>query len=111
MKTLKLPLKLTIALGQYFLNYQLHQKQCISSRQHWKDGKLLSSSEEWANGRPWDKQADISEIEKQTPKNWSWEATAGTFFLHRKGCKNTFVISNQKWPLARVLKPGESFLS
>lgn len=103
----KLPPKLAIALGQYFLNYQLHQKQRIGSSTTYKGGKK-ETVEQWKDGRPWDKEADLSEIKKMTPDNWGWEACAGTFFLHRKGSKNTFVVSNQEWPLARILKPGAS---
>jgi len=102
--TTRLPHQLTIALGQYFLNYQLHQPQNVGSESRHVGGKLVTT-QIIKQGRDWDKTADLLRIANALPKGWSYQACSGTFWIMSPNVKkHHYYIHNEIWPRAEIRK-------
>jgi hypothetical protein len=98
-KMKKLPNAVTIALGQYFLKYQLSQPQ-IGGRTTHPDGSVDTITH---SGTPWDKNACLAEITESLPKDWTYQACAGSFWLmSARMTKIHYYITNSTWPLAEI---------
>ena len=101
-KTISLPAAITIAVGQYYLNRQLANKQLVSHTIR-PDGTKL---EEWRNGKPWNKDADLDRISESCRKHkFGYQAFAGTFWFHTSRAKTrTYLMEQSSWPLAQIQK-------
>lgn len=71
-KTIRLPNELTIALGQYFLSYQLSKPQKIGSSY---SNKIRT--ETFEDGIPFEKEKCLDRISNSLPKGWGYQACAG----------------------------------
>lgn len=98
---MKLTKSLIIAVGQYFLNYQLSQKQLTG--ESFNSSSSGITTETWEKGRKWDKQADLDRITKALPKDMSYQACAGTFWFYRK-TGPVLKIYNKTWPVGEIEK-------
>ena len=98
-KTIRLPNALTIAFGQYFLNYQLSKPQTSLVRIN-SDG---TKTTETTKGRHWDKNADLERISASMPKGWVYQPCAGTFWIFpAKVKKHHYYMHCNIWPLAEM---------
>lgn len=98
----RLPHQLTIALGQYFLNYQLSQPQNTGFTIQTIGGKTVKT-EHVEDGREWDKQADLERIALALPRRWCYQACAGTFWITSPNIrKHHYYIHQDIWPNAEI---------
>jgi hypothetical protein len=98
-KLVKLPAKLTIAIGQYYINRNLSKPRVIATTYY--RGKKID--ETLKDGKPWDKSASLKLIEEST--SFGWEAIAGTFWFYKPSVKNKrYMVNENTWPLAEVEK-------
>lgn len=94
----KLPNKLTIALGQYFINRNLSKSQEV--RNTYSKNKTETVIRK---GKTWDKESDLNRIDNTLPDDWTYTACAGTFWF-QKSNKNKYVytVDEDTWPLAKT---------
>lgn len=97
-KTRKLPNNLTIALGQYFLSYA----NC-NSHKIGETHSSLGTSIHYSPDQPWNKQECLDRIDAAIIPEWSYQSSAGSFWLFKRGNKKThYYIDKQTWPLAEI---------
>lgn len=97
-KTIKLPNALTIALGQYYLTRALATPHKIGAT--WNGN---NSTVTFSEARPWDKEGALKRVSDSLPKGWGYQASAGTFWIFKKGNKKThYFIHDKLWPVAEI---------
>ena len=98
---MRLPSKLVIALGQYFLGSQLSNKQLISYSFNSATG---SRTEEWKDGTPWNKTESLARIDAVLPDTLCYESCAGTFWIYRRNGKGQVVeMDRDNWPKGKLM--------
>lgn len=101
-KFIKIPSPLIIATGAYYLGPWRKERRIIAVTSGTDEGGKPYRHEKFSAGIPWDKEKAVQKIKKATPKNWKWEACAGTFFFSKVGSKNYYKMDEDTWPLAEV---------